>query len=121
MTQEDPLKQINHALPADCTWTDINCHYCHRCDRPLAVFEFVRSRTDVLVIETCRRHEPKAAAVQIAQCLGIPMFKVAYTTPSFAPAVLMQVGYPQIVLLNRDLLVEIIDQLHNCEICGYKN
>jgi hypothetical protein len=107
----------HRSLRHDCSWIDIDCcHYCYYCNSLLALFELVRSRDEFSLEEACRR---KVAAIteRVGSALDVPVFKVAYTGDPLKHAAVMQVGKPEITVMQPEKLAQFINDLHDCEFC----
>jgi hypothetical protein len=107
----------HRSLPDDCSWIDIDCcHYCRYCNSLLALFELVRSPDEFSLEVRCRQ---KVASItgRVGYRLQIPVFKIAYTGEPLEAAAVMQVGKPEVLVMQADELAAFINQLHDCEFC----
>ena len=116
-TRDLTFSRWHRSLPADCTWIDIDCcHYCHYCNSLLALFELVRCTDELVLVERCRR---KSAA--ITERLGIkaeiPVYKIAYTGTPLQRAAVMQLGNPEVLIMQNDELARFIARIHDCKFC----
>ena len=109
--------EFQASLPQDCASSSIGrMHYCSYCHEPLALCVLAQSPDEDSLVSCCQRKTPPMTE-RIGADLQIPIYKIAFADEPVPVAAVMQVGRPEIRMMNDDEFVDFIDEIHNCPSC----